>query len=200
MSKRQPSKAGLNAPRSTRKSWVKFVARLAALGSLLSLMGCAGAGWESKLAEELPLLGHRNWILIADSAYPAQSRAGIDTVATGANQLEVVRAALDAIDATPHVRATVYLDKELEFVPEANAPGISAYRTALGYHLEGRNVTRLPHEDLIAKLDEAAKTFNILVLKTDLALPYTSVFLELDCGYWSGEAEAQMREAIRKAQ
>jgi hypothetical protein len=46
-------------------------------------------------------------------------------------------------------------------------------------------------------LDKAAETFRVLVLKTDLALPYTSVFLELDCGYWSPGAERRLREAMK---
>jgi hypothetical protein len=57
----------------------------------------------------------------------------------------------------------------------------------------------MPHEDIIKMLDKAAETFNVLILKTDLALPYTSVFFQLDCGYWSAEAEAKLREAIRAA-
>jgi hypothetical protein len=180
---------------------------------LLALAGCASMpccprssaapGWKAKLDSELPLLGHRNWILIADSAYPAQSREGIETVATGASQLEVVRAALDAIDTAPHVRAIVYLDSEMAHVPESEAPGIGAYRKEVKGLLANRGaqqkVVSLPHMELIAKLDEAAKTFNILVLKTDLTIPYTSVFLELDCGYWSGEAEAKMRKAMEAA-
>jgi hypothetical protein len=47
-------------------------------------------------------------------------------------------------------------------------------------------------------LDEAGKTFNVLILKTNLTLPYTSVFLELDCGYWSEEAEQRLRAALDK--
>ncbi|MCU0782363.1 MAG: hypothetical protein MUF04_14880, partial [Akkermansiaceae bacterium] len=39
--------------------------------------------WEALLASELPRLGHRNFIVIADSAYPLQSAPGIRTVATG---------------------------------------------------------------------------------------------------------------------
>ena len=32
--------------------------------------------WQEKLEEQLPLLGHRNWILIVDSAYPLQNASG----------------------------------------------------------------------------------------------------------------------------
>jgi hypothetical protein len=160
--------------------------------------GCA-TGWQKTLDAELPRLGHRNWILVADSAYPLQSRAGIETLYTGAGQLEVVRAVLEAVDKAEHVRANVYLDFEIDHVPEANAPGIGAYRRSLDALLAGKAAKRVPHEDLIAQLDEAAKTFNVLVLKTDLTIPYTSVFFELDCGYWSAQAQAGLRETIEKA-
>ncbi len=29
--------------------------------------------WQQRLSERLPLLGHRNWIVIADSAYPCRA-------------------------------------------------------------------------------------------------------------------------------
>jgi hypothetical protein len=35
------------------------------------------------------------------------------------------------------------------------------------------------------------------MIKTDLALPYTSAFLELDCGYWPAEAEQKLRQKMR---
>ena len=53
------------------------------------------------------------------------------------------------------------------------------------------------HEDLIARLDQAGKTFKIVMVKTTLAVPYTTVFLELDCGYWSPADEAKMREKMK---
>jgi hypothetical protein len=38
------------------------------------------AEWQTKLAQILPLMGHRNWIMIVDSAYPLQSSAGVETL------------------------------------------------------------------------------------------------------------------------
>jgi hypothetical protein len=35
------------------------------------------------------------------------------------------------------------------------------------------------------------------MVKTNLTLPYTSVFMELDCGYWKPESEAKMRERMK---
>jgi len=33
-------------------------------------------------------------------------------------------------------------------------------------------------------------------LKTNMTIPYTSVFFELDCGYWHPGAEERLREAM----
>ena len=87
--------------------------------------------WERELHALLPLYGHRNWIVVADSAYPAQSKPGIETIVSGAGQIEVTRRVLDAVNATRHVRANVYLDKELEYVGEPDAPGVERYRKQL---------------------------------------------------------------------
>jgi L-fucose mutarotase/ribose pyranase (RbsD/FucU family) len=176
--------------------WIKT----AGLAAGLMTAGCAvspSQDWQSRLAAELPILGHRNWIVIADSAYPAQSRAGIETIATNGDHLEVVKAVLKAVRDAPHLRPNVYLDAEMTHVSENDAPGIESCRTQLTDALAGWPVNSVPHEQLIARLDEAAKTFKILVLKTNLTLPYTSVFLELDCGYWDAGAERRLRQAIQ---
>ena len=83
-------------------------------------------------------------------------------------------------------------------MPEKDAPGIQAYREELTKALGELPVTSLLHEQIIAKLDEAGKTFHILVLKTNLTLPYTSVFFQLQCGYWTAEAEANLEEYYPK--
>jgi hypothetical protein len=36
--------------------------------------------WEKSLRIQLPLYGHRNWVVVADSAYPAPCRQGIETI------------------------------------------------------------------------------------------------------------------------
>jgi len=38
------------------------------------------SNWEEILKDRLQLFGHRNWLVIADSAYPAQSRPAIETI------------------------------------------------------------------------------------------------------------------------
>jgi L-fucose mutarotase/ribose pyranase (RbsD/FucU family) len=87
--------------------------------------------WEELLERQLPLLGHRNWIVVADGAYPWQTAPGVETVCTGAGQLDVLRAVLAAIDSASHVRPLVYIDAELPFLAEDDAPGITTYRGEL---------------------------------------------------------------------
>lgn len=163
---------------------------------LLLIAGCENS-WRTELDSILPRLGHRNWILIADSAYPAQSGSGVTIIATQANFFEVLQTVLNAIDESPHVSAAIYLDSELRSVPEGLAPGIKAFREKLLPLLQDRSPKEMPHMELIGTLDTTSTTFEVLVLKTTLALPYTSVFIELDCGYWGPDEEKQLREAMK---
>jgi L-fucose mutarotase/ribose pyranase (RbsD/FucU family) len=153
-------------------------------------------GWEAQLSALLPLYGHRNWVVIADSAYPAQSKPGIETIVADSDQIHVVRTVLDAITSSRHIRANVYADRELGFVAENDAPGVTEYRKQLDALLANSCISYLPHEKIIAKLDQSAQVFRILVIKTEMTIPYTSVFFELDCGYWNAEAEQRLRQAI----
>jgi len=141
----------------------------------------------------MPLLGHRNWILIVDSAYPLQTSPGVETVETNAHQLDVVGYVLHEILGSIHVRPLIYMDSELPFVPDQDAPGASAYRTEISGLLHQYPVESKPHEKILSTIDEAGKQFHVLVLKTDMAIPYTSVFIRLDCKYWSADAEKRMR-------
>ena len=155
--------------------------------------------WQEDLEKQLPLLGHRNWIVVADSAYPSQTAPGIKTIYTGEKQLNAVNKVLAAVKKQKHVRGVVFIDAELPHVPEKFAKGIGESRAGLKEALRGQDVTSLPHGEIIERLDEAGQTFHVLLLKTDMTLPYTSVFIRLDCGYWSDEAEKELRAAIKAA-
>jgi hypothetical protein len=155
--------------------------------------------WERQLHVVLPVFGHRNWIVVADSAYPSQSKPGIETIVSGGGQLEVARKVLDAINATRHVRANIYLDQELAYVAEADSHGVTRYRERLGDLLKGANRIDMLHEQIIAKLDQVSQVFNVLIIKTDLTIPYTSIFFELGCAYWPADAEERMRKAMAAA-
>jgi hypothetical protein len=157
------------------------------------------SAWKAKLVESMPLLGHRNWILIVDSAYPLQSSPGVETLETNASQLDVVQAVLDTINHSIHVRPDIFMDAELPFLSDSDAPGVSAYRSQIAGLLDPHKIQSLPHEKIIAHIDEAGKTFHILVLKTNMTIPYTSVFIQLNCRYWSDDAEARLRAKMKGA-
>ena len=157
----------------------------------------APAAWEAKFLAELPALGHRNWVVVADAAFPLQISPGMEVVVSNEDHFAVLEKVLKALDGSKHVRPKVYLDKELDFVSEAFAPGMDVCRTRLKAMLAGRNAKPVLHEELIARMDQVAKMFRILMIKTNFALPYTTVFLELDCGYWGADGEAAMREKMK---
>jgi len=178
-----------------------FTTAAAVMAALLT--GCStvcpteGAlSWQKQLEQAVPVYGHRNWIVVADSAYPSQSNPAITTIYTGSTQTEVLAYVLRIIEEAPHIQAVVMTDAELAAVKEEAAPGIEAYRKELEALLEGKQVSAEPHEDIIRKLDEDAKLFNVLLLKTDMTIPYTSVFIRLDCGYWDAEREAQLQDSL----
>lgn len=159
-----------------------------------------GNSWESILEQRLGAYGHRNWIVVADSAYPEQVATGLETVITGCDHFEILEKVFEAISAAPHVRPIVYLDAELPYLDEDDAPGAGAFKERLGQIVQDRVVNSLPHEEIITELDGAASLFKVLLLKSNLTLPYTSVFIQLDCGYWSEEAEDRLRRSIEAAQ
>ena len=152
--------------------------------------------WKSDLEQTIKIFGHRNWIVVADAAYPQQSNPAIKTITVDASQLETVAFVNQLIEDATHVDANIYLDKELAFVPEKNAKGIEAYSEALDQILTGKNVITMLHEDIIRELDASAQLFNVLVIKTNLVIPYTSVFFQLECGYWNAEAEESLRKEM----
>ena len=175
-----------------RRYWT-LLSLLFAASTLFAAPLAAPAAWKAKVTQALPLLGHRNWILIVDSAYPLQTSPGVETVETNASQTEVVRYVLDAVNHSIHVRPDIFMDAELPFVPDSDAPGASVYRTQIAHLLRGRTVQSLPHEQIIDQIDQTSKLFHVLVLKTTLAIPYTSVFIRLNCKYWPDDAEKRLR-------
>ena len=179
--------------------WKRVVVAVAAGMMLTPMLWGQRPDWREKVAEAMPLLGHRNWVLVVDSAYPLQSSPGVETIETGRPMGEVLTAVLETVNRAPHVRPDIFMDTELKYVPEADAPGVTRYREELPGLLHGEPVRTDLHEKLIAQVGEAGASFHVLVLKTTLTVPYSSVFIRLNCRYWSDEAEARMRAKMGKA-
>lgn len=152
--------------------------------------------WKSVVLDRLPLYGHRNWIVVADSAYPEQTAPGIETVYSGADQTEVLNFVFKNLKGARHVTPVIFTDRELNFLSEEDVPGITSYRETLKSLAGDQTVNTLPHEQLIGKLDQVSQNFRVLIIKTKLTMPYTSVFLQLDCAYWTPEQEKRLRATL----
>ena len=152
--------------------------------------------WKAILEKDLHLLGHRNWILVVDKAFPEQSSPGMKYLYVDEDLLPTLAYVLEQVEASIHVRPIIYRDKELSFISSDQVPGIDAFRTQCNKVLEGRNVNTVLHDEVFQMLDESSSLFRTLVIKTNCTLPYTSVFLQLDCAYWGPENEKILRDQI----
>ena len=150
--------------------------------------------WKEILKEKLPLMGHRNWIVVTDMAYPLQTNPGIQTLFSDEPYEQTVAQVSALIDKAPHVFAHVYLDSEQQQMSESLSKGWNDFQQRLGEALPLDKVVYVPHEELIVKLDEVSKLFQVIIIKTPLVLPYSSTFFELDCGYWDADREAVLRK------
>lgn len=157
----------------------------------------SGAVWKQQLETQLPLLGHRNWILIVDKAFPLQTTDGVSMVYAEEDLLDVLEYTLSLIEENNHIKPIIYTDKELDYINQDLMPGIDGYKSLLEKVIGQSNVQVLLHDSVFVKIDEASKLFKTLVIKTNQVIPYSSVFIELDCDYWSAEKETQLRKLMQ---
>lgn len=150
--------------------------------------------WKDQFDQKLPLLGHRNWIIVVDKAFPQQNAAGIEYINTNENLLPVLKYALQQVNSSSNVKPIIYRDKELQFITKEESKGVIAFRNDQNKLIGSLPVQTILHDSVFKKLDEASKLFKIVVLKTNETIPYSSVFLQLDCGYWNAAKEAQLRK------
>jgi hypothetical protein len=159
----------------------------------------SSSNWQAIVQNRLPLYGHRNWIVVTDSAFPVYAAPGIETIVVNEDLPSVVKYVAKEISSTRHVRATVFLDQELQFIDEQDYPGVSGMRRQIVALFPKEQVSSIPHADAMTRIEEAAKTFRILFIKTSATIPHTSVFMRLDCGYLSDEVERKTRAAMAAA-
>lgn len=156
--------------------------------------------WKNKFNEILSLFGHRNWIVIADKAYPQQIGQGVLTIDTNENLDKVLDYVLNEVQKAPHVHPLVYTDLELKYMDDHIMPGSEKMRQVIydtiSKYVDGDLKCLHHNKELFPKFDAVSKQFSILVLKTNCTIPYSSVFLELDCGYWDGTKEKMLRDKM----
>jgi hypothetical protein len=109
----------------------------------------------------------------------------------------VLQYVLQRIDSSTHVKPIIYRDKELSFITEAQVKGVTQLKTETEKLFDGSPVQTILHDSVFTKLDQASKLFKVLVLKTNAIIPYSSVFLRLDCAYWNAEQEKELRDRMK---
>ncbi len=151
--------------------------------------------WKKQFNDTLHLLGHRNWILVVDKAYPLQSANGIEYINTCEKHEDVLNYVLDEVAQASHIKPIVYTDKEFEVLAQLGEKE-AAMVESMNKIMSNVDVNSILHDEIFTKLDAASKLFNVLVIKTESTVAYSSVFIELDCGYWTAEKEAKLRSLI----
>lgn len=159
--------------------------------------GKTDKNWKQQFDEKLPLLGHRNWILVVDKAFPEQNAPGMEYIYANEDLLPVLKLVLGQVNQSTHVKPIIYRDKELDFIKEEQAKGVTQFVRDAKTMFGTQNVQTILHDEVFKKLDAESKLFKVLVIKTNETIPYTSVFLQLDCGYWNGDKELQLRTNMK---
>jgi len=154
--------------------------------------------WVKKFASMLPLMGHRNWIAIVDSAYPYQSGDSIMTINTGENIIDVTDKVIKLLEHADHVRPIIYRDAEFNFMDESLLEGVDKMKADFNNVFSGSKLTTIPHDDIFSLFEKASLLFKIIILKTDCKIPYSSTFINLDCGYWPANKEVILREKMKE--
>ena len=154
--------------------------------------------WRSEFEKIFPLLGHRNWIAVVDKAFPLQSSAGVTTVYSGESIPEVLSYVLGAVRGADYAKPVIYTDAELHYLDDTLAKGVEDLRHTYAWSFVNLDVQSIMHEEIFRTFEAAAKLFSVFVIKTDCLIPYSSVFIELDCGYWSACAENELRSRMKQ--
>lgn len=179
------------------------LSRYIVLPLVVMIAGCAATSqpakpWLGTLRHELNYLGARNWIVVAEAAFPIQSRRGLRVIQIDGEIPEIVDGVEQVIEEKHHVKPRLYVTSEIGSVPYDYAPGIKNFRKQLKSALHGRETVELDNEMLMRMLNDTSKTYRVLVIKSRTALPYSSVFMELGSGYWDAESESALREGMEK--
>lgn len=153
--------------------------------------------WAKRLESEILRLGTQNWIVIADPAFPALSPDGITTLTTNLEAPQVLYLILQTIESQSSLKPKIAITRESLVLSEKIAPGIDEYRKMLKLVMPKAEPEFLSQNVLRLLIEGAKKKFRILVIKTNTQLPYSSIFIELDNGYWDEQAEEALRKRIK---
>lgn len=152
----------------------------------------------AKIAPNLLQLGARNWVVVADPACPLPAGTGIVSINVPASTVDAFREVLDLLEIEGAVVPRIWVSHELSAVPEDRAPGVTEHRKELEKLLLGRFHYEVNSRVIDMQIAQAAKDFRILYIRTNTRLPYSSIAIELDSGYWSSDAEAEVQRRLQQ--
>jgi len=152
----------------------------------------------AQIAPELTRLGARNWIVIADPTLPVLAGAGVQVLPVEANNADTLREVLDQLELQAALVPRLWVSRELTAIPENRAPGVHRYTREMKNLIRGRFHYYIDQRFIDMQLAQAAANYRVLYLKTNTHLPYSSIAIELDSGYWNPDAEAEIRQRLNK--
>lgn len=151
-----------------------------------------------RIAPNLLQLGARNWVVIADPTCPLPAGTGIVCVNVPTNSIDTFREVLELLELGGSLVPRIWVSNELSVVPEQRAPGITNHRNELEKLLLGRFHYTVDNRIIDMQLSRAAKDFRLLYIRTNTRLPYSSIAIELDSGYWNSDAEAEVQQRLQE--
>lgn len=152
----------------------------------------------NKIAPNLLQLGAKNWVVIAEPAYPLPAGASVVCVNVPTSTIDTFREVLDLLERQGACVPRIWVSHELSAVPENRAPGISAHRNTLENLLLSRFHYAVNSRVIDMQLAQAAKDYRLLFIRTNTRLPYSSIAIELDTGYWNSDAEAEVQKRVEQ--
>ena len=152
------------------------------------------------ISPQLQQLGARNWVVIADPTYPIPAGTGVQTMVVSTGSLDTFREVLDLIEQQGSLTPRIWINNELEAITDNLAPGIENYSTSVNNLVSGRFCYRLDERIISSQVAEASHNFRVLFIKTPTQLPYSSIAIELDSGYWDSDSETEIRERLARLQ
>ena len=178
--------------------WLRRLLPIA--GLLLSSCGWfhETGGWRGAVASQAGQLGYRNWIVIAEASFPAHSRPGVRQINANEEIPVVLDEVLRTLERTEHVTPRIYVSREMSALENDYAPGIDEFRKQLKTAMHAHETTELEHQSLLTLMEDSNKSFEVLVIRTPTALPYSSVFMELQPGYWNSDSESALRDKLER--
>jgi L-fucose mutarotase/ribose pyranase (RbsD/FucU family) len=181
---------------------MSFPATCLAILLAFAASGCAYLepyrDWKSSVDHHSKQLGYKNWIIISEAAFPAQNRSKMKQIYADAEVPEVLDHLLHSLERNQHVQPTIYQTRELRSLENDFAPGIDQLRERISSALHSHEPIELDQQSLLTLLESTEQNYQVLLIRTPTALPYSTVFLELKPGYWDADSEEHLRKKISK--